>query len=881
MSVPATPGVSPPRPIPPVITPVAPAPDRLAAKAFLQWLDPAATEWEFRTFDDDKKRHDPKLANALRGTIAKHWSTLVRLNSRGAGIYVVVNAGGRDDKRITKIRMHFADFDAPGTAPAALADMTAIGLPPSGIVETRPGRQHHYWRVTDRPVGDFKDRQHVIATLLNGDPVVVNPSRVLRIPGFVSHRADPPGLVRTLHADATSFTSAVFDAALRVHPRMQAALAKAPPPPVPRVTPPLPTAPAPPPAQASPASSVVPAPWGPKPTHKAFASGLPDMNAAARLLPAEPAFFEMLEPARKFAFVQRALGAIPIADFDLPDTYAGWRDVIWACADAEREGAVGAVAAAMAWSQGGVKWNANAFAAVLRSDKGSGEGRITWRSLFHEIDEYNLLVQAGQAPPLVLQPDGSRQAPPIDQWPAHMCASVPLSGVATTQGQALPSGATSSPWQASGGQGDTGGQRAGAASGAAARVLPKPRQWLYGRDLLLGHVSVIVAPGSFGKTAWAVAVALAMACGKPLLGDDLFNGPHAVLFLSQDDGTEEMNRRVFAAEMHHGETFGAGLVVLGSDLLGAISLTQMSGRNEELDHAGLKRLEALINFHQPRVVMLDALLGFCPVGINNNGLMTALMTALQKMAERLGVAFLILHHERKGARDDADSDAAMGAASIMNKARIALRLVRMTEAEAAKSGVLPWDSWQHLALVPAQMNLAPMGQRRWVRLVGVKLGNSTAAYPAGDTVQTVEQWTPSAGGFQFDLSTLRAVVVRIAKGATDASGAVMPFGNGATVRGPRDFAKPIADVLRPGWNGQMPGDKAERAMAEKAVAEGAARGWIVERSEMIPRSDAKGTRPGQVLRAAWGVTPWKGDPMPGPFVVGVAPPPPPPDMAAP
>lgn len=231
--------------------------------------------------------------------------------------------------------------------------------------------------------------------------------------------------------------------------------------------------------------------------------------------------------------------------------------------------------------------------------------------------------------------------------------------------------------------------------------------------------------------------------------------------------------------------------------------------------------------------------------------------------------------------NDADSDAAMGAASILNKARIALRLVRMTDAEAVKSGVLPWEANKHLAVVHAQANLAPMGQRRWVRLVGVRLGNTTPAYPHGDTVQTVEQWTPSAGGFQFDLGTLRAVVVRIAKGATDASGAVTPFGNGATVKGPRDFAKLIADVLRPGWNGQMPGDKAERAMAEKAVAEAAARGWIVERSEKVPRPDGKGTRTGNVLRAAWAMTPWRDDPLPGPFVVGVAPPPTPPDMAAP
>ena len=41
-------------------------------------------------------------------------------------------------------------------------------------------------------------------------------------------------------------------------------------------------------------------------------------------------------------------------------------------------------------------------------------------------------------------------------------------------------------------------------------------------------------------------------------------------------------------------------------------------------------------------------------------------------------------------------------------------------------------------------NIAPPSTApAWFKLVGVKLGNETEAYPAGDTVQTVEPWTPA------------------------------------------------------------------------------------------------------------------------------------------
>src|SRR5215831_14093345 len=74
-------------------------PDRAEAERFLAALDPKATKFSFQCFDDRKERKEKRkaegkkdpLARLLHGTLAEHWNTLVKLNEKGAGIYVTLN----------------------------------------------------------------------------------------------------------------------------------------------------------------------------------------------------------------------------------------------------------------------------------------------------------------------------------------------------------------------------------------------------------------------------------------------------------------------------------------------------------------------------------------------------------------------------------------------------------------------------------------------------------------------------------------------------------------------------------------------------------------------------------------------------------------------
>lgn len=67
-----------------------------------------------------------------------------------------------------------------------------------------------------------------------------------------------------------------------------------------------------------------------------------------------------------------------------------------------------------------------------------------------------------------------------------------------------------------------------------------PRQWLYGRSVIAGFVSALVAPGGAGKSALAMVEAVAMATGHELLAGDKPVAPLRVWYHNAEDDLVEM-----------------------------------------------------------------------------------------------------------------------------------------------------------------------------------------------------------------------------------------------------------------------------------------------------------------------------------------------------
>ena len=72
------------------------------------------------------------------------------------------------------------------------------------------------------------------------------------------------------------------------------------------------------------------------------------------------------------------------------------------------------------------------------------------------------------------------------------------------------------------------------------------RRWLYGTYLIRGEITVLAAPGGAGKTALATGIAVEIAAGVSLLGENIFGSELKVLFINGEDGGTEIRRRIWA-----------------------------------------------------------------------------------------------------------------------------------------------------------------------------------------------------------------------------------------------------------------------------------------------------------------------------------------------
>jgi hypothetical protein len=169
------------------------------AKSFLALFD-ADPVYTFQIFPD---RKDQKGAGRIcHGPFDKHVNELLEQNKYRNGIFFTVNmtdGKGRKAENIVKVRAAFVDLDGAPLEPLLDACKLA-GLPPTGVVESSPGKYHVYWVLTGCELSQFKPLQKALAARFDGDPVVCDLSRVMRLPGYY-HFKKEPFLTHVIHQD--------------------------------------------------------------------------------------------------------------------------------------------------------------------------------------------------------------------------------------------------------------------------------------------------------------------------------------------------------------------------------------------------------------------------------------------------------------------------------------------------------------------------------------------------------------------------------------------------------------------------------------------------------------------------------------------------------
>lgn len=291
-----------------------------------------------------------------------------------------------------------------------------------------------------------------------------------------------------------------------------------------------------------------------------------------------------------------------------------------------------------------------------------------------------------------------------------------------------------------------------------------PRQWLYGTQLLRGFVTVLVAPGGTGKSAYTMAMMAGLAVGQSILGDHVFAKVKTAI-LNLEDPMEELERRLAAILMRHGidDSQIDGNLFLHSGEERAVTMAAMGDDNFQVVHPDEEALVEEIRAHDIGAICVDPFAESHTLEENSNPHMVAAAAAWRRVARATNCAVILVHHVRKGAVTDID--AARGAKGLTDSARVGLLLSPMSEDEGEQLGIGPEDRWQYVRMDNAKANMAPKaGKARWFQLDQVDLKNGTQDYPRGDHVVAVVAWEPPNVLSEQTPADLNSVLDRIAQG---------------------------------------------------------------------------------------------------------------------
>lgn len=308
-----------------------------------------------------------------------------------------------------------------------------------------------------------------------------------------------------------------------------------------------------------------------------------------------------------------------------------------------------------------------------------------------------------------------------------------------------------------------------------------PRQWIVGKILCRGYLTLLAASGGTGKTTLAMAIAVSCAIGRTIIGEYVHHRSR-VLVLSLEDDRDEIARRLAACVIAHG--------IDPARLAGWLLIESMASRDGKMlktsangveETAMVNNLMSTIKRQNIDVLIIDPIVKASDGDENDNRASDQLMSVMTRVAIRCNVAVIALDHTRKGTQTAGDIDIVRGGGAKKDAARIGLTLTPMTEEEAEKFGIPGPERRLHIRLDDGKVNLAaPSSDTRWYRLESVAIDNGTDAYPDGDSVQAIRRWTPPATWDGLTSTALNAVLDDIAAGPCD--GEMYTHGNKATDR---------------------------------------------------------------------------------------------------
>jgi hypothetical protein len=298
--------------------------------------------------------------------------------------------------------------------------------------------------------------------------------------------------------------------------------------------------------------------------------------------------------------------------------------------------------------------------------------------------------------------------------------------------------------------------------------IPPPRGWLLGNSFCRGFASSLLGDGGVGKTALRYAQMLSLTTLRALTGEHVFLRCR-VMIVSFEDGPDELRRRIRAACLHHG--------IEREELKGWLYLAALGkpdGKLMTVDQHGRPELGALaskltrtIVARKIDMVILDPFIKTHGIAENDNSGIDEVAQIVTDMCVKFDIAVDVPHHMAKGIADPGNANRGRGASALKDALRLVRTATAMTTDDAKTLGVSEAERRRLIRVDDAKLNISPVTEAKWFRLVGVDIGNGTELYPSGDNVQTVEVWKPPGLFADIGIPTLNDILDEIDAGLPD------------------------------------------------------------------------------------------------------------------
>ncbi|MHB9881075.1 AAA family ATPase [Pacificimonas sp. ICDLI1SI03] len=292
------------------------------------------------------------------------------------------------------------------------------------------------------------------------------------------------------------------------------------------------------------------------------------------------------------------------------------------------------------------------------------------------------------------------------------------------------------------------------------------RAWLYGRWLLRGTMTAVIAPGGVGKSSFMAATAMALASGTAFLGKTIWGGPQRVWLWNLEDDGDELARQLSAAAIHHRLTAehcqGRLFVDSGMDGAGLCTATE-TAEGVKINTPVIEALVSELLRREIDVLVIDPFVSSHQVEENANSKIDKIAKEWSRVAKRANCAVVLVHHTPKMGGEKVTAEKSRGAVALPYAARVALTLNRMTTDEAEQFGVSDDERRAYFAVQDDKHNRAPVEAADWFKLASTYLRNDPSGQ-WGDSVGVVESWTPPDAFDGINHTVLRAVYQAVSEG---------------------------------------------------------------------------------------------------------------------